>query len=189
MRMDLSNIFAQLTAAVTQRQHPWHEMVVATTDDNVPDARRVVLRGFDSAQRQAVFHTDWRAPKIATLQKNPRATFLWYDPDTKIQLRVPVLTRLHHQDAITAARWQTTRNLSKICYAVTDAPGTPLVAAPARDDTAVWDPANDEAAYENFAVVVGKFTALDILQLQFGAHARWRVAWTDNDWAVTPIQA
>ena len=186
--MDLNKIFSTLAQAVTNRQHPWHEMTVATSHQGAPDARRVVLRGFSAEYRQIFFHTDCRAPKIGILQKNPLAAVLFYDPTARLQLRLPSCrTLIHHQDEITQSRWQSTRDFSKLCYTVSAAPGAVLPAPP--NDMQSWQSAWDEMAYKNFAVVVCEFNHIDILQLRHGGHHRWRADWQDGDWRVQAVQA
>lgn len=186
--MDLNKIFSTLGQAVTNRQHPWHEMTVATSHQGAPDARRVVLRGFVAERRQIFFHTDCRAPKIAVLRDNPHMAIVFYDPESRLQLRLPSCrVRIHHQDEITQARWQTTRDFSKLCYTVASAPGTVLPAPPI--DMESWRPEWEDMAYENFAVVIGEFNHIDILQLRHGGHHRWRANWQDGDWRVQVIQA
>ena len=187
--MDINKVFHILAHATTKRQHPWHEMVLATADGAVPDLRRVVLRGFDLDKREIVFHTDIRSPKISILRRNPRAAILFYDPIDKLQLRLPVDTRIHHQDEVTERSWQKTRPFSKICYAVEHPPGTPIPEPTADKTAAEWDPADDARAYGNFAVIACQFAMMDILQLQHGGHQRWRAEWHAPEWIVQTIQA
>jgi pyridoxamine 5'-phosphate oxidase len=62
-------------------------MTLATaTEDAVPSARIVLLKGFD--QRGFVFFTDYRSRKGVELNRNPRAALVLYWPELERQIRI-----------------------------------------------------------------------------------------------------
>jgi pyridoxamine 5'-phosphate oxidase len=62
-------------------------VALATTGrDGTPDARMVLLKGFDSSG--FVFYTNFRSRKAVELEQNPRATLLFYWPDLERQVRI-----------------------------------------------------------------------------------------------------
>ena len=115
-----------LTRGVKDRKSPFHTPSVATVGaDGAPHIRTVVLRGCDEATTSLRFHTDTRSGKIADMQANPQAAMHFYDAQAKIQLRVAVLLEAM-EGADYDAAWQATRPMSRECYQVTTAPGSPL---------------------------------------------------------------
>lgn len=62
-------------------------MILATaTDEAVPSARVVLLKGFD--ERGFVFFTDYRSQKGTELRANPRAALVLYWPELERQVRI-----------------------------------------------------------------------------------------------------
>ena len=62
-------------------------MTLATaTEDGVPSARTVLLKGFD--ERGFVFFTDERSRKGVELKCNPRAALVFYWPELERQVRI-----------------------------------------------------------------------------------------------------
>jgi pyridoxamine 5'-phosphate oxidase len=50
------------------RPHEWRVAVLATLDDGQADARSLVLREVDAAERRLVFYTDARSPKVRQIE-------------------------------------------------------------------------------------------------------------------------
>ena len=104
-----------------------HLPVLATVGlDGTPQARTVVLRGFDVKTRQAYFFTDCRTQKMAELEKQPVAVLQMYDHAQKIQLQLRGTVSVHHGDDVAERFWQTTRMHSRRAYLVDPAPGQPI---------------------------------------------------------------
>jgi pyridoxamine 5'-phosphate oxidase len=62
-------------------------MALATVGkDGTPDARMVLLKGFDEAG--FVFYTNYNSRKAGELDRNPRAALLFYWPDLERQVRI-----------------------------------------------------------------------------------------------------
>jgi len=62
-------------------------MTLATsTKDGVPDARMVLLRGFD--ERGFVFYTNYLSRKARELAENPRAALVFWWPPLERQVRI-----------------------------------------------------------------------------------------------------
>jgi pyridoxamine 5'-phosphate oxidase len=67
--------------------HEANAMTVATvSDDGMPMARTVLLKGFD--ERGLVFYTSYDSAKGEELAANPRASLLFYWPELERQVRV-----------------------------------------------------------------------------------------------------
>ena len=167
--------FRLLSRGVTDRRSPFHTPVVATIGtDGLPQARTVVLRGFDPEARVLRFHTDRRAGKVAELRQSPAVSLLFYDARAKIQVRVVGSAQVHHGDAVAEAAWAKTRSFSRLCYRQATAPGV-IIDDPA---TGLGEPSDDGLV--RFTVVRVAMTALDWLYLSVQGHRRARFVWSPD---------
>lgn len=164
-------VSTHLQRGLSEPRHPCRTLTVAT---NGPSARTVVLRAFDPMHRVAWFHTDRRSPKFGELTADPRVCLLWYDPDARLQVRMPATAILHTGDAEARAAWQSLAETSKRDYAALTGPGGDLTA----DDGE--DPA---AAERHFVAVACQFDSLDLLELHVTGHRRALLTW-DNTWHI-----
>lgn len=154
----------ELGQAATDRSHEWRVMALATVDGNEPDARSVVLREVDAAERTLMFFTDSRSPKVAQIEAQPVALLLAWSQRLSWQLRLKVQLGVETDGLEVSSRWARL----KLTPAAQDylsplAPGS-LV------DT--WVP--DRASRGHFAVVTATVTSLDWLELHAEGHRRAR---------------
>ena len=168
--------FRLLSRGVADRRSPFHTPVVATVGtDGLPQARTVVLRGFEPEARVLRFHTDRRAGKVAELRHLPAASLLFYDAGAKIQVRVAGSAQVHHGDAVAEAAWAKTRPFSRLCYRQAAAPGD-IIDGPAHglDD-------NGDDGFDQFIIVRVTITTLDWLYLSVRGHRRARFVWPPDN--------
>ena len=118
--LTLKEILGLIQRAVKDRKSGFHNFILATSFDNKPDARTVVLRGFDSEKMELSFHSDLRSQKINQLIKNKNVYLVFYDEKKKIQLRVRGKNNIKKSfhDA-----WSKLTNWSKRCYLSKNPPG------------------------------------------------------------------
>lgn len=167
----LETAFATLAQGVADRRHGFHCPMLATIGlDGAPSARTLVLRGVDAAARQIRLHTDRRAAKVPELAADPRAALLFYDAGAQLQLRLSGRATLHAEDAIADRGWAESRAMSRFCYAIAPAPGTPVPAPPAMT-------LDSEAGRPHFCVVIFHLESLESLHLAAAGHRRARFAW------------
>jgi hypothetical protein len=170
----LAEAFRLLSRGVADRRHPFHSPTLATTGlDGMPQARTVVLRGFDPARRQLRLYTDSRAAKAAELAARPWAALHGYDPGTQSQLRLRGRASLHHDDAAADAAWAASPTGSRALYAISPAPGTPCGAPPPA-------PQDSEGGRPHFCVVLLELVRLEWLHLAPGGHRRARFDWPED---------
>jgi len=131
----------------------------------------MVLRQFDPAARRLTVHTDLRAGKISDIARNPNVAVHVYDARAALQVRLSTRAQMHANDGVARASWAASTPASKAIYAISPAPGTEVAAPPPA-------PANQDAGFSNFAVLVLTFNALEWLWLQHGGHRRARFDWT-----------
>lgn len=79
--------------------------------DGAPRARTIILRSVDAAARTIAFHADRTSAKIAELRRDPRATFVGWDADARLQLRLTATIAIHLDDATADAFWASTSGL------------------------------------------------------------------------------
>jgi hypothetical protein len=167
----LAEAFRRLSRGVADRRSAFHTPTLATIGaDGAPQARTVVLRGFEAASRTLRMHTDGRSAKAADLARDPRCALHLYDPGAKLQLRLAGHATLHAEDAVAEQAWADSRDFSRMCYAIEPAPGTPIAAPP----PAPRDALGGRAA---FRVILLRFDRLEWLELAAEGHRRARFAW------------
>lgn len=167
----LAEAFGRLARGVADRRSPFHTPTLATVaPDGAPEARTLVLRGFDAASRRIRLHTDARSGKVAALAREPRCQLHLYDAGAKLQLRLSGVAALHGGDEVAAAAWQASRDASRMIYAVEPGPGTPVAAPPAAPDDAA-------AGAARFRVILLRFDRLEWLELAHAGHRRARFDW------------
>jgi hypothetical protein len=175
----------ELSRAAGSAKHGFHLPVVASvrTDAPLPDARTVVLRQVDRAQRLLIAHTDVRSPKVEQLEKCPEAMWVFYDPSLKLQLRVSGHTRIEIDTPLAQQRWEASNESSRRCYLAPHVPGQPSdepsVNLPEHVQQRVPSMAETEPGRVNFAAVVTTARTLDVLWLHHAGHYRARYDWKD----------
>lgn len=164
---------------------PFHMPALATVDaQGHPRLRTVVLRDADGARGTLRFHCDARSDKAREIEAGSGAALHAYDAGAKLQVRIEGLARLHRDDALADAAWTGSRAMSRVCYGIAPAPGTPLA-----EGGAYTLPDQDPEARigrENFCAVVVRAERLDLLYLDRRGHRRavflrdgegWQAAW------------
>ena len=176
-----------LHGALQSAAHPFRVFTAATADaDGVPDARVVVLRGFDPVGREVRFHTDARAPKVDQLRARPRVSLVFYDDAVKLQVRIPATATVHHEDGTAAAAWGSSLVRSRADYAVADEPGVEL-----EPDAPTGNPPppsmDDPTAFGNFVLVTCRFDSIDVLELNPAGHRRAVFTWDGDEVRLTRL--
>ena len=165
----LAEIEAQLWQALEQaaqtRGHAWRTMALATVDaDGLPDVRSVVLREVDRAQREILFYTDARSPKVAQMQQQPRGRLLMWSADLGWQLRISVQLAVETSGLAVSSRWARLQMSPAAQDYLSPLPPGSVLAAQAM-------PARSRV---HFAVVTAQMLAIDWLSLQAPGHRRAR---------------
>jgi hypothetical protein len=166
-------VSTELAAAAASGRHPFHLLTVATVgDEGGPEARTVVLRGFNAERRELWFHTDSRSPKAGQIVRDGRVALHWYDAQARLQIRIAALAVVHQADPIARDAWLASQPMSRACYGSAAAPGTPLPEFPPPPEQLVDD---DSRGLANFALVRCRFAAVELLALHASGHERIRL--------------
>lgn len=161
-----------LARAAKDRWSPMHVPAVVTSD---VDARGMVLREFDLNAWTLRFHTDTRAPKVAAIESDPRMAVLFYDKDSKVQIRVKGVGRVLRDGPVAEAAWMAGDNFARRCY-LGEGPGAaseePTSGLPPEIEG--LEPTDDQLvpARENFGVLLIELAELDWFYLAHTGHMR-----------------
>ena len=164
----LEYAWSLLARGVKDRKSAFHTPTVATIGiDDTPHLRTVVLRGCDVELQRLRFHTDKRSAKVLEMSAKPDAAIHCYDAGLKIQLRLGVELKLIDGTGFDEA-WTATRPMSRECYQVTTAPGTPI------EDPyeAIFDASTTQDGEINFAPIAAEVKTMEWLYLAAKGHRR-----------------
>lgn len=155
----------ELQRAVAQRDHAWHVMTLATAaapQQGGVDARTVVLRAADVANRLLSIYCDSRSAKAAQLRRWPQAVLVAWSPQLSWQLRLRVSAEVVTDGLDVSSRWaQVKISRASQDYLSTLPPGTPVDR---------FEP--ERGTREHFAVVHARVQAIDWLELNERGHRR-----------------
>ena len=168
--------WSMLDDAVNNRDSSFRIPVFICAHQNEIDGRIVVLRKSDRENNLLQFHTDLRSPKVDILNKNNKASLLFYDKEEKIQLRVKVECQINNQNKISQESWKKTQHISRRCYLTDSAPGTisddPTSGMISKLEDFDYTMEQSEEGYRNFTVVKCKIKSFEWLYLAAKGHRR-----------------
>lgn len=165
----------ELIEGARSARHPYHSPALATVSATGPSVRTVVLREANPGAGCIACHTDRRSPKFTELSEHPRAAWMFYDPESKVQIRACGSVTLHHDDELAQQRWAASAARSRECYRAPHGPGARI--HPERDT-----PLEPAEGFEQFVVVRCRIDQLDWLHLRGQGHWRARFNWVDQAW-------
>ena len=192
-KLILDNIKNQLKKGVVDRHHGFHTPVFSNIiNHNTITSRTVVLRKFDYKKSIIFFHSDLRSKKNKNIIKNSNTFFVFYDLKIKYQLRIETISKVHHNNDVTALAWKKTLLSSRKCYLAAKPPGTisdyPTDSLP--NHLIGKDPTVEESqkGYENFSVIENKIKNIDWLYLSSKGHRKLLISINKDkikyDWAI-----
>lgn len=157
---------------------PFHTAVLGTVEDGGPRLRTVVLRAADREAARVLCHTDVRSAKVRQIGDDPLVSWLLYDPDRKVQLRIEGRATVHADDALADERWRASAAGSRRCYLAGPGPGAVLDSAGSTLPQALRarrpEPEETERGRGNFAAVATAVEFIDWLHLTADGHRRAR---------------
>ena len=168
--------WSMLDDAVTNRGSPFRIPVFICAHQDEVDGRIVVLRKSDRENNLLQFHTDFRSPKVDIIKKNKIASFVFYDKEEKIQLRVKVECEVNNQNSTTEESWKKTQHISRRCYLTDSPPGTksnnPTSGMISKLEDFDYTVEQSEEGYKNFTVIQCKIKSIEWLYLAAKGHRR-----------------
>lgn len=158
----------QLARGVQKKNHPFREVAMATAD-GAPNIRMVILRKIESDPMTIFVYTDNRSDKIAELGNSPYASFLFWHPSSKFQLKLKTQVTIHRQDKMAKECWESIGGKGRESYNTEKAPGTELDAEKNPEI-----PLRAKYSDSDFCVLECKVFEMEALQLLREGHIRAR---------------
>lgn len=179
----LKKIWKNLDLGVIDRKHPFHLPVFGTVEGNAPSLRVVVLRRFWRKPAQIAFHSHLGSPKVEQIKENPNVSWIFYNAEERLQVRIKGVARIHHKDELADEQWQATELFSRRCYigkAPTEESEHPTSGLP--KDLLERKPTIEESEHgkENFVVVVSRIEEIDCMELDVKGHRRSLFNWNEK---------
>lgn len=186
----LEHIWAMLSQGVNQASDPFHTPVLGTSSAGGCNLRTVVLREVETAERLLLCHTDARSPKFHEIQKNPQVSWLFYNSQEKVQLRIAGIATLHTHDARADRQWCASKLSSRRCYCAITGPGTaqnePNSGLPeGLQERPPSEEESEQLGRQHFAVIVCQVMTIDWLYLQARGHQRAQFSWQGDHFNAT----
>jgi hypothetical protein len=180
----LNSIWEGLKRGASDFNDPFHWPVLGTTGKYGCNLRTVILRRVILPDRILVCHTDARSTKVQEIMNFPKVSWLFYDPKSKVQLRIFGQAELHNDDQFADEQWIDTRVTSRLNYCTTDPPGTPIDKPSSGLPDFLRDkiPAflESERGRENFMAIACRIDSIDWLILRALGNLRARFDWHGN---------
>lgn len=166
-------IWLLLQESVKNAKSAFHQGSIATINNNFPEQRTVVLRNVNLGEKTLRFHTDIRSEKVNHLYQNNALSWLFYDAELKLQLRIYTTATIYNSNDITKNAWENSRLASKMCY-TTQATSGSILSEPEIIDVNKKDvePELLDFAYNNFCVIETKAFAMDFVFLNAKGNKR-----------------
>lgn len=182
----LQKLWDELARGASDATAACHWPTLATVEDGEPRARTVVLREVNRAARLLICQVDNRSPKVAQIEQQPIAEWVFHDLAARWQLRARGATRIHRDDELADRRWSETPANGRAMYLAPHAPGTslsgPQVNLPADIDPRSLTLTQTEPGRANFCVLATTVTDFDLYDLDPAGHVRHRWIWNGRSW-------
>ena len=185
----LTFIWKMLNRGEKNFKHAFHCPVLATNTEIHAEPRTVILRYFSEKKRTLMCHSDVRAPKIHQIREDPQVTWLFYDPKSKLQLRIYGNATVHTDDPLAQNLWERIRVTNRMNYCTSLEPGTPVnkPSSGLPDFVAKTAPhlLDKNLGRDHFAVIRCHFNSIDALLLGLTGHKRAKFVWENSQLAST----
>ena len=157
-------VWRELGQAVRDPGHDWRVAVLATVDGDAVDARCVVLRDLDLAERTLLIYTDPRSPKAQQVGAQAKGVLVLWSGLLGWQLRLRVALTLETSGLRVSSRWaQLKLTPAAHDYLSPLPPGTVLGSVPPQRESR-----------EHFALLAAQVLSVDWLELHAQGHRRAR---------------
>ncbi|MCH2216050.1 MAG: pyridoxamine 5'-phosphate oxidase family protein [Flavobacteriales bacterium] len=175
---DLKTIYrlciGQLVRGMQKRNHPFREVAMATAGV-LPNARMVILRKVEQDPFRVFIYTDYRSDKIEELTHNLKATFLFWHPSAKFQLKLMTEVTIHHKDEMALILYSQQGKHSKASYNTLKAPGAEI-----NFQKNPGFELRKDFVPDDFAVLACEVIEMEALQLSREGHIRTRFMIKEN---------
>lgn len=172
-----ADAWTRLTNGSANPRDAFRYGTLATQADFGIGLRTVVLRQTDFQAKTIFFHSDNRAGKIAEIQAVASVSCLFYDHNSRIQLRLSGRGFVHSEDTVSEEHWRQLPLSSRKSYLSQYKPASaiesPTDGLPENLQGRVLpSPEASETGRANFAVIRCDITFMDWLWLGENGHRR-----------------
>ena len=156
----VEDALSALGRSVGDRDAALRNVQLATVSpEGAPGLRTVVLRAFGRAPALAEMHTDARAAKARDIAHASQVSILAWSAADRLQLRFEGSARLHRDDDVARARWDTLSPNARGAYGLRALPGATIA------DPADRSPLPPAEQFRQFAVILVSLASVDVLRL------------------------
>ena len=156
---------------VLQSRNQFHHPVVANSYATGVNKRTVVVRDACSVEKTLRFYTDIRTGKWTELQQDQTISWLFYDAESRIQIRASGKASLHQNDELANHAWDNVNPISRKNYSSILSPSAEIILPlDAMQESLAITAKKNEAGRENFGVVVSKVLWMEWLWLNPPCH-------------------
>jgi pyridoxamine 5'-phosphate oxidase len=170
------DIWNRLLNGALRYKDPFHNPVVANINDKVVSMRTVVLRNVYPQEKQLAFHTDIRSGKWNQIQNKNNISWVFYDAQARLQIRLAGIATLHQDDSIADEAWAASNLNRRKIYLGENGPSVkvPLPTSGLPASFEIKDPSIEEsiAGRKNFGAVVTTVNWMDWVWLNSKGHRR-----------------
>ena len=179
----LAHVWGMISRGSADAKHSYHFPVLATSLQGEVRQRTLILRDSDIQNRQLICFTDKRTQKVSDIHENPNVSWLFYDHQHKEQIRAVSKAKIYHTDDISHSYWKNIPNDKRGDYQGSYPPGKKLDhyvdnLPESKEGTSK----DNEAGFENFAVIISEVHTIDFLKLMHDGHLRTQFQWKHNAW-------
>jgi len=180
----LNEVWTMLERGITDFNDPFHWPVLGTTGRDGCSLRTVILRQLILPDRILVCHTDARASKVQEVSNSDKVSWLFYHPETKVQLRISGRAELHTDDQFADDQWAAAGIRSRLNYCSGLPPGRriekPSSGLPDFLLNKIPTLLETERGRKNFGAIACRIDSIDWLILRALGHRRARFDWEEN---------
>lgn len=173
----------QLRRGVVDNKSPFHLPVFISKNEKSPNPRVVVLRKFEVDPFRLSIHTDSRSEKFTELNNSPDSSWLFWNPRSRVQLRMYGSSKIYHKDEQSLAAWKELSPGTQKNYSAQIGPGSAIDHYQKGIDTyhraEQVTNAQSQSWYEHFCLITSSIYKIEFLQLDPKGHIR--AEFTRND--------
>jgi 3-hydroxyisobutyrate dehydrogenase len=114
---------------------------------------------------------------VQQLKANPKVNILLYDKESKVQLRIPAVAKIYHQDEVAQSRWELSQLTSRKCYMTDIASGVVMN----RPFSTRHDMDLQIDGYEYFTAILCHYDRFEYMHLTAEGHERAFITFDGNE--------
>jgi len=168
----INDLFSKIKNAIETPRHPLKFGCLASSIQNTPQQRMVVLRAID--KNTIIIYTDPRTAKVEAFSQNPNASLLLYDYEKMEQIILKGTVKIKDEQT---DLWKKIPKHAYKDYTSVEVPGSKLNSP---------NPTYD-IEKPNFCILKFKFTEIDYLIINKGQNKRYKINLIYPKWFINLI--